>query len=102
MEGAAWPFSFAVHGYGQNRVVLALSESRVDVDARSLLTLLEARLEKELRDIYAADLLWAVACAQYKEFHAEAPSEKWLKKDRRQDERTGDQVIADLMDRLKR
>ena len=91
-----------MHGYGKNRVALALSESRVTVDARSLLTLLEARLEKELRDIYTADLLWAVACAQYKEFHAEAPSEKWLEKDKKQDARTGEEVISDLMDRLRR
>lgn len=80
--------------------MLALSESRVQVDARSLLTLMEARLEKELREMYAADLLWAVACAQYKDFTAEAPSEKWLKK-KETDERTGGQIVEDLITRLR-
>ena len=73
----------------------------------SLFPVLNARAKKEALKVYAGDLIWATARAQYKEFKGKSLSEirdSYINSKGRtreiEDERTGQEILDSIRDKI--
>lgn len=97
MEGADRPFFRLCRQAGVNRCVLALTESRVPLDAHSLAVVVRARAEKERFEKYTADLIWLLVKSKG-DIDLPAPSE--LSKPKKK-EKSGAEIIADVLRKMR-